>query len=281
MKKHHIIKIGRRKLELPACWEAMDAPSLEFLARHTLGGTTPARICLLMALRCMGAQVLPQHRALPLRTDVYRVRLAGSTYPLTAAQLTDLAQLLSWLITEEPECEGKAGGGKELRIRPEVERCPYPTLEAGGTMLHGPADGLLDICFEQYIYLYTYVQQMRADGSYLHHVIATVWHSAPSWSIDRLEADAALIARLPDERKVVMLWFVQTALQGFADMFPRLFSGGGKAGGNAFDRQMRLLDSLAGGDMTRKDAVRRGSLIGAFYSMDEAVRRKEEEVKRI
>lgn len=58
--------------------------------------------------------------------------------------------------------------------------------------------------------------------------------------------------------------------------YPRIFSGEGKNNGRIFDAQLRLLDSLAQSDMTKKPEIRKGLLLDALYSMDESIRRKEE-----
>lgn len=62
-----------------------------------------------------------------------------------------------------------------------------------------------------------------------------------------------------------------------ANSYPRIFSGEGKGSyGRVFDAQLRLLDSLAQSDMTKKPEIRKGLLLDALYSMDESIRRKEE-----
>ena len=61
-----------------------------------------------------------------------------------------------------------------------------------------------------------------------------------------------------------------------AEAYPRIFSGEGKSNGRVFDSQLRLLDSLAQSDMTKKPEIRKGLFLDALYAMDESIRRKEE-----
>ena len=74
-----------------------------------------------------------------------------------------------------------------------------------------------------------------------------------------------------------MYWYILGRLSCMANSYPRIFSGEGKGSyGRVFDAQLRLLDSLAQSDMTKKPEIRKGLLLDALYSMDESIRRKEE-----
>ena len=66
------------------------------------------------------------------------------------------------------------------------------------------------------------------------------------------------------------------SLSCMAEAYPRIFSGEGKSNGRVFDSQLRLLDSLAQSDMTKKPEIRKGLFLDALYAMDESIRRKEE-----
>ena len=65
-------------------------------------------------------------------------------------------------------------------------------------------------------------------------------------------------------------------MEFIGSQFPRVFSGGGSVTGNVFESQLRLLDSLAKNDMTKKPAVREGLLYDALMTMDESIRMQEE-----
>ena len=79
-----------------------------------------------------------------------------------------------------------------------------------------------------------------------------------------------------------MYWFITGCLINLGDQFPHVFSGKeGSIRNNVFDSQLRLLDTLANSDMTKKDAVRKGNLMDALYSMDESVRKHDELEERL
>lgn len=74
-----------------------------------------------------------------------------------------------------------------------------------------------------------------------------------------------------------MYWYILGSLSCMGNSYPRIFSGESKGSyGRVFDAQLRLLDSLAQSDMTKKPEIRKGLLLDALYSMDESIRRKEE-----
>ncbi len=85
------------------------------------------------------------------------------------------------------------------------------------------------------------------------------------------------------ERKLILI--LESPLKSETHLgfhFPRVFSGQkGSIRNNVFDSQLRLLDTLANSDMTKKDAVRKGSLMDALYSMDESVRKHDELEERL
>ena len=75
----------------------------------------------------------------------------------------------------------------------------------------------------------------------------------------------------------MMMWIWEGSLSFIQQQFPRIFSGEGGGGGNVFESQQRIIDALAGGDMTKKEAVRQGYLYDALISMDESLRQREEQ----
>lgn len=122
----------------------------------------------------------------------------------------------------------------------------------------------------------TYLDAIQVDPDKLNYMLACLWHRGKEFNIDNLERDAMLIKYLPERKKMVMYWFVSGCLSYLSNGFPRIFSGGGTITHNVFDSQMRLLDTLANSDMTKKDSVRKGNLMDALYTMDEIMRRNEE-----
>ena len=242
----HTLQINDDTYHVPANWDELTVPQLEYLARISQADQPVEQFKLLALLYCLGARIDGRGR----------VRIGKKTYALDAENMNRLAGLMNWTL-------------------------PYPTLQVRRQQLTGPDDNLFDITFEQYMYLQTYLDAAAADPAQLDKVLACLWHTGQRFDINRLERDARLIHHLRDVTKMVMTWFVMGSIRYLSDSFPRVFGdGGGQGFGNVFDSQLRLLDSLAAHDMTKKDSVRKGLFLDAIYSMDERLRIQEEEEKK-
>lgn len=229
-----------------------------------------------MLLYCLRARVTRHPKLsktlarLKVGTESLRVclRIRRKRYWLTPEEVNLMADQMDWLLTEKE---------KDYCIQPLRTVNPCPKLRIRWHRLAGPDDNLFDITFEQYMYLQTYLDALPDDPSKMDSLLACLWHTGRAFRIDRLEHDARIIRHLRPDRKAALYWFVLGSIGYLADNYPRVFSGGsGRVQGNVFDSQLRLLDSLAAHDMTKKDEVRRGLFIDALYAMDEQLRIQEE-----
>lgn len=256
----HDIQIDTHHYQLPGSWDELTTAQLEFLARTlAMPGVTMEQVKLYMTLFCLNAHVKEEDGSNVVQID-------NSNYEIEAENMLPVQELFGYLFED----------GKPI-VRSALHVNPYPTLRIKGHELKGADDRLYTITFEQYIYLLTYLDAVCKDPGLLGKCLACVWHRGPEFDIDNLERDAELISRLDDDVKQVMLWYVQGSLDALQQKFARVYSGPSNLKvGNVLDAQLRLLDALADGDMTKKDLVRHGMLIDALYTLDESVRRKED-----
>lgn len=277
----HTIQINDDTYLLPACWDDLTPGQLLKLARLTGTDTPVEQIKVHMLLHCLRARVM-RHKKIfreqvrikvGCESQTVRFCVRRRSYLLTPEEVNTLADLFSFLVSRDEKNK------TAYYIDPSgMGTNPFPTLRCRLRKFRGPDDQLLDITFEQFMYLQTYLDAMRADSSKIDYLLATLWHRGKTFDINRIDSDAALLRHLPEAKKIVIYWFILGSLSILAAWYPRVFSGGGKPGpsGCVFDAQLRLLDSLAQSDMTRKPEVRRGLLLDALYSMDESIRRREE-----
>ncbi|WP_195670185.1 hypothetical protein [Bacteroides intestinalis] len=134
----------------------------------------------------------------------------------------------------------------------------------------------MDITYEQFALPQHYQDCIKQDAQQIDYLLAVLFHRKKAFSANDVESDARIIRRLNPEKKMLLYWFYLGCIQWFGDLYPRVFSGGGKATGNIYEAQLRIIDSLAGSDMTKKPAVRKGLLLDALVSMEETIRRQEE-----
>lgn len=273
----HHIKINNDEYRLAECWNELTPQELHYLVRLTQQEISLEHLKIHMMLYLLHAHVGNDNRIrgrelriqLGMEDTHTRLCIGRKKYDVLPEDVIALSRLMEFLVEEEQ--------AERYCIKPALFNNPYPELRILRHRFTGPDDCLYDITFEQYIYLQTYQDAMRNDPEKVNWVLACVWHRGKSFDIDRLERDAALLQRLPADQKMVMYWFVSSCLSNFGEQFPRLFVGGKETiSHNVLDMQLRLLDSLANHDMTKKDAVRKGLLMDALYSMDESIRRQEE-----
>ena len=295
------IQINDDIYRVPQSWDEFTPKQLEYLARITQTEQPVEQLKLLMLLYCLKARVnhspklfgIKPDRIVGVQPTRYSVKIHRKIYRLSAEDILSLSELFIWLL--------KRVGGKEYKcvdefifgyysdkrerfnksvtyaVNPELTENPYPSLRIRLHRFIGPDDAMMDISFEQYMYLQTYLDAMSSDRTKLEYALACLWHTGKSFDINHIEHDARLLRRLPATKKMVMYWFILGTMQYLAASYPRVFSGGsGKIVGNVLDNQLRLLDSLAHHDMTKKDSVRKGLFIDALYSMDEQLRIQEE-----
>ena len=283
----HQIQIYDDKYQLPERWDELSNKDMAYLVKLTQNDVSIEQVKIYMLLYCLKAHV-SRHRK--IYSDQVRIsvgkesenvsfRVRRKKYLLTPEEVCSLAHLFHFLVERENQRYGIA---PQYYIKPDRFVNPYPTLRIRMQKFIGPDDGLYDITFEQFIYMQTYRDAMRQDPQEISHLLACLWHRGKTFDINRLDKDAALLRHLPDTQKIVMYWFITGCLINLGDQFPRVFSGKeGSIRNNVFDSQLRLLDTLANSDMTKKDAVRKGNLMDALYSMDESVRKHDELEEKI
>lgn len=267
----HQIQIYDDMYRLPENWDELKPKELLYLVKLTQTDTPIETLKVHMLLYCLKAHVAHHRKSYGKQVCI---SIDKKKYLLTPEEVCCLADIFTFLFEHET---GQNGDTQRYYIKPLLSVNPYPTIRLRMQRFTGPDDGLFDITFEQFMYMQTYLDAMQQDPQKINHLLACLWHRGNAFEINNLETDAALLRRLPEVQKMVMYWFVNGCTIALANGFPRVFSGtGGSIKHNVFDSQLRLLDTLANSDMTKKDAVRKGNLIDALYTMDESLRRQED-----
>ena len=290
----HIIKINDDEYRLPANWNELTMDQLLYLSRLTKQPDLPVqKLTIYMVFYCLGAHIADDSRVfgrkikMKLGKESHTVRMAigQKHYDLDPPMYVQLSSLMDFLI-ERTETKESAYSRQtnpyiapvyEYRLRPELTVCPCKKVRASWyTLRHEGDPSLMDITFEQYMYLQTFISGLASGQATIDDVLVCVWHRSKQFSLSHHERDAKLMEQVDDDKKTVMMWFISSCLADFANQFPRLFSGeGSHAGGNVLDSQLRMLDLLADHDVTKKDQIRASALFDVFYSLDEMMREKE------
>ena len=259
------VVICNRKTQLPSDWSELTTPQLELLARISSKPMPVETAKLYIVLNLLGLRITRK-----VGDDTFSFVRRHRRGIITTDQM---AQLTSVYDSFFADVEGKKG---VQVLRPAFTKDPYPHLCIEVFPFRSPGDALERVTYDQFVYAHTFTSQLSADPAAMPKLLACLWHSRRRWDADRIDADARLLARLSNERRMVMFWYWLGCLSAVRMLFPRVFSGTGKIGSNPFEEQQRIIDALADGDMTRKENVRRGLLYDALFSMDEAIRKADE-----
>lgn len=262
------MKIGNNEFNMPASWNEMTAEQLCFLATILKGNVTAVEIKIKMVLFSIGARVRRYARS---NGDGYAITLSNKSIYLDTEQFIQLSVLYDFLLKE-----GK--NGYELDIK--LTRNPFPTINSLGEELYGPEDALTNISYGQFIMLQSWQHRMAKDfKKYIDNFLSVIWKPDKFDNTD--EGNPSLFRPIDSSIKIVMCWFYFGSVNFISEKFQRVFPEGDSVHTtDVFDMQQRIVDEMAGGDVTKKDQVKQCMLYDALYTMDMAMER-EEKMKRI
>lgn len=260
------ITIANKNIEVPSAWNELQDHHLTKLENLVHERNTLQEIRVKLLLYIISARVTPY--VYPKNNyKIWGISIGGQRVFMNTAELIDMASVLDFLFDTE--------GRLDVRLT----RTPFFRLETPRMMLMGPEDGLTNVSYGQFVQAQTLLPLVQADfDSHINDFLCVLWKDlrfeptedgAPEW-----------LYGVPDSEKRVMLWYYIGSLRFIAEKFPRLFSGGEAATDeNPFDAQQRIIDELAGGDVTKKEQVRRSPLFDVLYTLEMAIERRDKERK--
>lgn len=260
---------GRHRVAVPTCWDELTSEQLHKLALLSSIGMPAQVLKVSFALSILGFSVRSRDD-----DGAYRMVCGRHRFTLTADEFAVLADKFSFIFTVQ-----KNDYDEDVHVlSPSFLKDPYPSLRR----FHGPGDGFENVTYEQFMHVQYQQSILDTDEGSLEMLIACLWHSHDVFDPAFLKRDAKRLRRLPVTQRQVMFWYYLSCMEFIHKRYPRIFSSGdGKVSGNVFEDQLRVVDALASGDMTKKPLVRSGYLYDALISMDESLRHQEEMESRM
>ena len=188
------IQIDNDVYTIPEKWEELTKKELLYLAKITKEDIPTEQVKLYMLLYHLKAHVA---RHADLECEKYKIvvgkspetvrfRIRNKRYKLSPGEVIQLSNLYSFLFTRVETC-GKAN----YYIYPRIEgNNPYSSFNILHKLFKGPSEFLFSCTFEQFMFVQTYLDQMKDDPSYINHVIACLWHRGKNWDAHNIERDA-------------------------------------------------------------------------------------------
>jgi len=193
----------------------------------------------------------------------------------------------------------KQENGRDIYyIESSLTKNLIPIVQVNGKTFYGPADALTNITFEEYIHAETNLDHFRQTHStkYINRLIATLYR--PSNGIDKssfeykgdprepfndflIDTRAQVIKDLPDAEKEAIMLFYNGCRKFIAGKFPNVFSGSGKSAEDVFMEYMKLVNSLADSDITKKEQIRKAYLYDVFITLEDLIIEQKKLLKKI
>lgn len=247
--------------EVPSDWDDFNQAQLLHLIELVKNTASATEIQLKMLLFCLPAIIRRD-----IRNGMYEVRTTKSKHVLFTDELTALLSIFDFLFTEQD--------GKKV-VTPRLTKNLFKRVRSGtGKRLHGPDDVFANLTYNQFVHLQTHHVALSNDApDALDNLISVLYRTKKG------KHDLKRVQKIDPRVKMAILWNYLGVLDYLQQMFPRVFAPGAPGTGNVFDNQQRIIDVLAGGDVTKKEEVRESYLYDALYSMEMAAIRIEEQEK--
>lgn len=258
------ITINNHDYCVPAEWDEITKHQLLELSKLTRTCKTTMEIQLKFFLTCVGGRVDSQ-----INGGIYILKIGRQKHVLFSDEITALTSVFDYLF--------EINENGEMALAPKLTVNHFKTLRSNLKTLQGPNDALDNITYNQFVWLQTYHSFLDArEPQYLDELINIIY------KLKNGKQEVKNIKRLDRDVKTVILWYYLGTLSFLSNQFPNVLSGGSSDGQeiNVFDNQQRIIDSLAEGDVTKKDQVRNSLLYDALYSMEMAAIRMEEMEKQ-
>ncbi len=255
------IQIDNNTYEVPGDWNEMTNDQLLFLALLFKQERTAQEVKLQLLLFSLKAQIKRYTRA---QGDGCKVTIQGKTFYLLPEAFAGLSAGFDFLFKESEE------GRAMLDVR--LTRNPFPELVAKPVSLFGPDDGLSNLSYGQFVMLRTWQQRLAVSPETSIDNFLAVMYKGDGFNTSE-DGNPELLKGVSTEVKMVLYWFYLGSMAFIQERFPRVFPGGSESGGDVFDGQMRLIDEMAGGDVTKKEQVKKSLLYDAIYTLDMAIER--------
>lgn len=251
------ITIDNIQYDVPGSWDEMTRKQLRYLIRLTGSPLSIYEIQLKFFLYCIRGRVRKSFGA-----GLHRIKTRKASHFLSTEEFTAVLEVFDYLFEERD--------GQKY-VSPKLTVNHYPVIRSGFKKLTGPEDMLQNISYNQFVFLQTYQGQISEDNPGAVDEFINVLYKT-----GRGSQKVKSIRRISREKKTAVLWMYLGTLSFLEQMFPHVFSGGESETTNVFDSQQRIIDMMAGGDVTKKNQVRESLLWDAMYSMEMAAVRMEE-----
>lgn len=260
------IKIQDATYHVPGSWNEFSKNQFMFLVKLSAKDLTYVEIQLKFFLYCIRGKVSKD-----IGNGLFVIKTKQGRHPLFVDELTAVLGVFDYLF--------EVNENNIRTIAPKITINHFKHVKCRGKSLRGPGDAMEDITYEQFVWLQTWQSQLNADPDAINQLINVLYQNRAK------EHEVRTVRRMRKSVKAAILWYIQGTMSFIQLQFPHVFkpTGDDDSTINVFDYQQRVINSLADGDVTKKNKVRESLLYDALYSMEMAairIEKYEKEAKR-
>ena len=255
------LTINENTYSIPGTWNELAIEQLLYLVQLTNSQISAEEIKLKMLLKTLKARV---HSYIGADDKIlFIIKIDKHKYTITAEELQPVTDIFDYLFLRKKDT---------ININPLLTKNPVPKIKIKGKEYISAKEGLSDITYEQFVDLMTYFDAMQSNPDKINNFIAILYKTA-----NDKQCTPQIASKLNAYTKTVILWYYIGCLNFIEGKFPRTFSGKSDSTGNRtiIDNQMRVIDILAGNDLTKKETVKKSLLYDALYTMEIAAENAE------
>jgi hypothetical protein len=285
------VTIGNYSAFIPQHWNDLTKDQLLGIVRASEMGLPITDFLTVITLSFLGLKVKPGKKIAVIKGEPCFLCTDPKNRPHLIG-VTDIAWLsnhLEWLLTRAaPDSDGKP---QDRSLNPRITINLIPEIMVQGRKWYGPADGLTNISFHEYMVAETHTMDFlrTADDAHMCKVIATLYRpadagadpSSPAFSGDLrepfndflVEARANDVATLDSSIRTAIMLFYYGCRYHIRNMFPEPFAGAAaSAHGNTLRSYLDLVTALSHNDVTKNEEIRRTNLYEVMISLQHMVK---------
>jgi len=188
----------------------------------------------------------------------FTLKVGKRKYDLSAEELQPVTDIFDYLFVRTKDT---------ININPLLTKNPFQKIKIKGTWYISAKQGLSDITYEQFVDLMTNFDAIESTPDRINNFVAILYKTAKG---EQCTPETA--SKLSNYTKTIIIWYYIGSMNFIAGKFPRTFSSTGASTGSKnrtiIDNQMRVIDNLAGNDLTKKETVKKSLLYDALFTME-------------
>lgn len=273
------ITIGKHTFELDT-WNTLSWRQLSHFCKFSIGESNPAHLKIKLLLNFCGLR-LKRKRIIQLSgTDYQWFRFRGKSILLSMPVINVISERIIGIFYRRTEND-------EYHIDPKLSNNIIPPFRIRFKKYIGPADGLSNITFKEFIHTENFYTKYleTGDEKYLHGIVAVLFRpirifdafreflgdKRAKFNDYRIDSYIKRIEKLNLVYITAIKYFYIGCRRLLMHLFPYVFTAtgsGDNSNPDTFRMYMELVDNLAGNNPTQKEAIRDQPLYEVLDSLN-------------